>query len=121
MENDGDGREPLYRFGPYRLAPGERQLTCRESSVPLPPKLFLPSALPSPYFKSAGVLSAAVSAGVFVVAASIAAQETMAAANRERGKLLQSITLERTIGLLLYEMVVQSVIVAILPTFSSTQ
>jgi Tol biopolymer transport system component/DNA-binding winged helix-turn-helix (wHTH) protein len=30
----------IYEFGPYRLSPGERQLTCRGAAIPLTPKAF---------------------------------------------------------------------------------
>src|SRR3989304_8993851 len=79
---------------------------------PLPPMLVLPSALPSPYLKSAGVLSAVASAGAFDAVASIAAPETMAAQNQARRKFPRSIPHARIIGRLLDKTDFQPVIVA---------
>ena len=40
MHVEPSGAQPAYRFGPFRLTPTERALTCGEDPVPLPPKLF---------------------------------------------------------------------------------
>lgn len=40
MHAASPGARPAYRFGPFRLSPTERALTCGDDAVSLPPKVF---------------------------------------------------------------------------------
>lgn len=40
MHVEPSDMRPAYRFGPYRLSPADRRLTCGDDAVSLPPKVF---------------------------------------------------------------------------------